>query len=183
MELQPDKVITQKEPTSGLSKIINLLDKVINPLSGKMGRIISCTAIACMMFLTFFDVAGRFILNKPISGSFEITQFCMAIMVAFGLGYSALYKVHIRVDLLMQYTSRKVNLWLNVFAYGTAWIFYVFLTWQIWQDARQAMASKITSSVLIIPIYPFVFLLSIGAALLVLVFFRDFLQSIREANK
>jgi TRAP-type C4-dicarboxylate transport system permease small subunit len=126
---------------------------------------------------------GRFLLNKPINGSLELTEFAMGLMVAFALGYCALRKGHIRVDLLLQYTSRKTTLYINIFTYAVSAIFYIFLGWQTWLNAGSVKASQLTSSVILIPVYPFAFLVSIGAFLLVLVFIRDFLQSIEEVRK
>jgi TRAP-type transport system small permease protein len=183
MEAKPKGDMIQASPSTVLSIFIKYLDKVIEPLNGVFGVTIAGAAIASMMFLTFFDVAGRYILNKPISGSIEITEYLMALLVTFGLGYCALKKGHIRVDLVMQYTSRKANLWFDIFAYGISCVMYVFITWQTWLYGFSKFASKMTSSVLLIPVYPFVFILSIGAAFLVLIFFRDCLKSIDEVSK
>jgi TRAP-type C4-dicarboxylate transport system permease small subunit len=183
MEVQPNKAVKQPTPPNALAIVIKFLSRVVSPLSGVLGAVIASTAIAAMMFLTFFDVAGRFVLNKPISGSLEVTEYLMGLLVSFGLGYCALKKGHIRVDLIMQYTSRKVNLWFDLFAYGISFLMYIFITWQIWQYGVSKYTSKMTSSVLLIPVYPFAFIMAIGAAFLVLVFLRDFLQSIEEVSK
>jgi TRAP-type transport system small permease protein len=183
METQPNKVVAHPAPSGGLTKIVGYLTKIVNPLSGIIGLTIASVMLASMMFLTFFDVAGRFILNKPIAGSLELTEYCMALLVSFGIGYTALRKGHIRVDLLLQYTSRKATLWFDIFAYGISCFFYVFIAWQTWLYAMAKVASKMTSSVLLIPIFPFAFAISVGAAFLVLVFLRDFLKSIEEVSK
>jgi TRAP-type transport system small permease protein len=169
------------QPT-GLGKVINLLSKIITRpavtvayLSGFM-----CPA---MMFVTFFDVGGRYTLNKPVTGSLEITEFMMAIMVGCGLAYCALHKGHIRVDALFPYLSRKAILWMDILAYGASCLFFAAVTWQSWLDAVAQVQSKVTSSVLFLPVYPFVFVMAFGVALLTLVFLRDFLQSIEEVRR
>jgi TRAP-type C4-dicarboxylate transport system permease small subunit len=189
---------THKEPvrrvsTSGFAKFVLSLSKVVDSLS-RFGAALAGTMMAAMMFLTFFDVAGRQIggwsfvarhtsFFKSIIGSYEITGFMMLLLISFGLAYCALFKGHIRVDLVLQYTPKKVSLWFDAFASGIACIFYAFLVWQSWLTAWDYLADKSSSSVLIVPLYPFVFLLVIGASFLVLAFFRDFLQSIDEAIK
>jgi TRAP-type C4-dicarboxylate transport system permease small subunit len=183
MGVQSNSGVSHPVPHSGLAKFIDYLTKLVNPLIGVFGVAIACVMLAGMMFLTFFDVGGRFILNKPINGSLEITEYLMVFLVSFGLGYCALKNGHIRVDLIMQYTSRKANLWFDVFAYGVSCIFYIFICWQAWLYALSKVASKMTSSVLLIPVYPFVFALSVGAAFLVLVLLRDFLKSVEEVSK
>ncbi len=183
MEIEPNKVVSHAILPVALAKFNNYLSKLINPLIGIFGIAVAGVMLTSMMFLTFFDVAGRYVLNKPIFGSLEVTEFLMALLVSFGLGYTALNKGHIRVDLIMQYTTRKANLWFDVFAYGISCIFYVLIAWQAWVYALTKMTSKMTSSILLIPVYPFIFALSVGAVFLVLVFLRDLLKSIEEVNK
>jgi TRAP-type transport system small permease protein len=194
MDAQSGQVPTQPAPRGGLARFIHYLDKIVNPVSGIFGAAIACTALAGMMFLTFVDVAGgqlgklSFINTRtgffhPILGSQEITELIMLVLVAFALSYTALHKGHIRVDLVMQYTSRKANLWFDIFTYSISCIFYFFIAWQGWMYAWGNIADKKVSNVMEIPFYPFNFILVIGAALAILVFFRDFLKSIEEVRK
>jgi TRAP-type transport system small permease protein len=188
------EIISTPNSTRGLARLVSYLDKVINPVSGIAGAAIAATALATMMFLTFVDVAGgqlgklSFINShtsffKPILGSQEITELIMLTLVAFALSYTALKKNHIRVDLIMQYTSRKANLWFDIFTYGISCIFYIFIAWQGWIYGMSNITDHKVTNVLEIPFYPFNFILVIGAAIAVLVFFRDFLKSIEEVAK
>jgi TRAP-type transport system small permease protein len=173
---------SQTDISTGVGKVAKVLEKIINPL-GKGGLFIGSTMVALMMFLTFFDVGGRFVLNKPITGSLELTEFMMSMVASFGIGYCALRKGHIRVDLLLQYTSKKATAWFDVFTYAISCLFYAVLTWQCWNNGISQMNSKLTSSVLFIPVYPFVFLLVIGTTILTLILLKDTLQSIDEVSK
>ena len=183
MEIEPNKVVSHAILPVALAKFNNYLSKLINPLIGIFGIAVAGVMLTSMMFLTFFDVAGRYVLNKPIFGSLEVTEFLMALLVSFGLGYTALNKGHIRVDLIMQYTGRKTNLWFDIFAYGISCVFFMFVSWRVWLHALKVYASNLTSPALFIPVYPFIFLLSVGAGLVTLVFLRDFLKSVEEVNK
>ena len=183
MSAQPGKTVEEAVPKGGLGKIVDYLSKVVDPLTSKVGVSIAAVMMALMMFLTFFDVAGRFLLNKPINGSLEITEYMMGVMVAFALGYTAFRKGHIRVDIILQYASRRVVQWMDIFAYGISMIFYCFIAWQSWLNAVSVMESKLTSAVLLVPAYPFVFIVAIGAAFVVLIFLRDFLNAIAEVSR
>jgi TRAP-type transport system small permease protein len=174
------------------SQVVKGLSRVVDPLV-KVGAVIACTALAAMMFLTFLDVAGAqigklsFVSNltsffRPIIGSQEITELLMMLLVSFALGYTALKKGHIRVDLVMQYTSKKANHWFDVFAYGFSFIMYVLIAWQGWIYAFDNIRTHTVSTILNIPIPPFNFLLVIGAGLAALIFLRDFLKSIEEVK-
>jgi TRAP-type C4-dicarboxylate transport system permease small subunit len=174
-----------------LDKSIVILGKIIDPLCGIIGAVIASVMLVGMMFLTFADVIGgqlgklSFItdhtgLIKPIVGSQEMTELMMVVLVSFALGYCALHKGHIRVDLVLQFTSSRVTRWFDIFAYGISCLFYALIAWQSWLFAWDNISTGMVSSVLLIPIYPFNFLLVIGAAITVLIFFRDFLKSIQE---
>jgi len=178
MDIKTTKEAVQPA-SNGLSRFIYYLSKAVDPLV-YAGTFIACVMLAGMMFLTFFDVFGRFVLNRPIIGSYEITEFMMVLLVSFGLGYCAMKKGHIRVDLILQYVSRKANQWFNIFTYGFSCILFAFVAWQGWLNAWNAVTTKAASVILLIPTFPFAFMLSVGAAFITLIFFRDFLKSIEE---
>jgi TRAP-type C4-dicarboxylate transport system permease small subunit len=182
LEHRSRQVSPVKEGNHFLSNIADWLDRIVTPLC-KAGIVISGIMGALMMVLTFVDVFGRYALNKPILGSFEITQMFMAILVIFGLGYCALHKGHIRVDLILMYVSKKTNRIIDVFTYGIAGIFYALITWQSWESAWSNYHDHVTTSVLYIPIFPFVFLLVIGAGVITLVFIKDTVAGINEVVK
>lgn len=183
MDAQSDKALTRESPQNLLGKAVNLLNKVVDPLTSKVGLTIAAVVLFSMMLLTFADVAGRFLLNKPINGSLEITEFMMGLIVAFAIAFTAFRKGHIRVDIIMQYVPRKVNLWMDIFAYLLSSVFYIFISWQTWLNGVSVMKSKLTSAVLLIPSFPFVFTVAIAAGIVALVFFRDFLNAIDEVGK
>ncbi|MDP2916780.1 MAG: TRAP transporter small permease [Dehalococcoidia bacterium] len=165
-----------------MTAIANTLSKVVTPIS-RYGVVVSATVLALMMFLTGADVLLRYVFNRPIMGSLEITEFMMSMTVGFGLAYCALKKGHIRVDLVLIYIPQKARRIMDVVAYVVSFAFYCLIVWQVLLNGRSLMDSKLTSSVLFIPVYPFVFLLVIGAAILALVFLKDVLESIHEVMK
>jgi TRAP-type C4-dicarboxylate transport system permease small subunit len=175
--------VSEKPPeVSHLAGLCNFLDSVARPLTC-LGRIIASTMIVAIMFLTFFDVGGRFALNKPITGSYELTEFMMSLFIGFGVGYCAYRHGLIRVDLIMQHTNKKTNAWIDVITYSASLIFYIMITWQCLNNAFSYYHTGLTSSVLYIPVYPFVFVLVIGVAILSLTFLKDLVQSINEVRK
>lgn len=182
MTEQTPKAVVQRGHINELDKVVIYLSKIVNPII-KYAAYIAGTILLMMMVLVFADVAGREIFDKPISGSFEITEYFMAVLTCLALSYCALEKHHIRVDLILQYTSRKQTLWFDIFAYGISFIFFVLVTWQGWFNSMSFFSTKMTSAVLYIPTFPFALVVMIGAALLTLVFLRDFLKSVAEVMK
>src|SRR3989304_943515 len=60
-------------------------------------------ALLVMMLLVGADISGRRVLNKPIPGTFEVTEFLIAFVVFFALAYTQKAGGHVRVLVL---TSR-----------------------------------------------------------------------------
>jgi TRAP-type C4-dicarboxylate transport system permease small subunit len=193
MSINRSKDLVKPDPPGFLSQLVRGLSKIVDPVTS-FGAVVACTALAAMMFLTFFDVAGSQLgkiswINhlttffKPIIGSQEITQLLMLLLVSFALGYTALKKGHIRVDIVMQYTSKKTNHWFDICANFFSFVMYVFIAWQGCVYAFDNIRTGTVSIILNIPIPPFNFLLVLGAALAALIFLRDFLKSIEEVNR
>jgi TRAP-type C4-dicarboxylate transport system permease small subunit len=179
--------------SNGFSKLIAGMSKIVDPLC-KWGGAIGGFALAYMMFMTVLDVLGRAIggvnfIHKvisvigPVPGSLEMTEIMLGILISFGLGYTALKKGHIRVDLLLQYTSKKQTSWFDVFTYFLSFALYCGITWQAWLNGFSLFKDQLRTAVLSIPVFPFSFILVMGAAIVALVFLRDFLKSIEEVMR
>jgi TRAP-type transport system small permease protein len=186
-----DNLDKEKTPSASrglLAKIVRWMDKVVNPLSEK-GAYVGGFFLAVMMFLTFFDVIsnqlGKWsVINSrtnffgPIIGGQELMALFMLVLVSFALAYCGSKEGHIRVDLILQYTSKKANHWFDIFAYGASMVFYFIIAWQAFKYGLDSIHDKTVSTILTIPIFPFNFIIFIGAAFITLVFLRDFLKSI-----
>jgi TRAP-type C4-dicarboxylate transport system permease small subunit len=176
-----------------LTPAVNALSKVVDPLI-KAGAVFASAMLALLMFLIFVEVAGRGLGGVPFVhqhltfihafvGSDELATFLMGMLVAFGLGYCALQKGHIRVDIILIYLPKKALPWFDIFTYFISFVFYIFITWQFWRNAIDSLQSHVTSNILLLPIYPVMFVMIVGTAFLALVFLRDFLASINEATR
>ena len=61
---------------------------------------VGSVGLAIMMFLTLFVVIGR-AFDHPITGSVEVTELIMGLMIYLGVGYTTFLRGHIRVDILI----------------------------------------------------------------------------------
>lgn len=147
------------------------------------GLAVAATGLIVMMVLTGVDVMMRYFLNRPITGSMELTEFLMSLTIGFGLAYCAFKKGHIRVDLVLIYVPDKVQKILDIIAYVVSFGFYCLIVWQTFENGLSTMQSKITSASLLIPVFPFIFLLTIAMAILTLVFLKNIFEHIAEVIK
>jgi TRAP-type C4-dicarboxylate transport system permease small subunit len=150
-----------------LQKAIDSMYKYMRPIS-TVANSIAMISLAVMMFLTAADVLLRKLANAPIMGSFEFTQFTMLICTGFGLAYCAVEKGHIFVDLL------------GIITGFLALVAGILLTWQQFQHIGLLQQSNQSSAVLMIPLYPFVGLLTFSLALYTIVLIIHFLEFIKQ---
>jgi len=163
-----------------LNKIINALKRVVNPLV----RIINYAAagvLALMMFITAADVLLRYIFNRPISGTMELTAYMMVIVVGFGLSYCALVKGLVSVEVLTSRFSPRVQAVLNCITYFFSFCFFSLVTWQSVLYVRLMFESNLVSAVLLIPTFPFIAALALGSLVFTLVILVNFLDYLSQA--
>ena len=75
-------------------------------LFGYLGAVV----LLLMMLFTTSDVVARYLFNKPIRGSYEITEFMIAMVVFCFLGYTQRDNAHVTVDLVVDRLPRKQRL-------------------------------------------------------------------------
>ena len=74
---------------------LDWLDRALVPALGH----VAAALILCLMLLTCVDVVGRYFLNKPVTGGFELTEVLLAALIFAGLPLVTLRGDHITVDL------------------------------------------------------------------------------------
>jgi TRAP-type C4-dicarboxylate transport system permease small subunit len=163
-----------------LRKIVNLLNVIVGP-AAKTLNTIAAGVLTSMMILTGVDVTLRYIFNRPIPGSYEITQYIMPIVVAFGLAYCALEDGHVRVELLIAGLPARMQALMNCMANLFFFSLFILITWQSFLRAKGMIDSGLMSEVLYLPVFPFVLTVTVGSATLCLVVLRDFFDSLLKA--
>jgi TRAP-type C4-dicarboxylate transport system permease small subunit len=143
-----------------LNKVIQALKRVIDPLV----RIISYLAagvLALMMLLTAADVLLRYLFNRPISGTWELTSY-------------------ISVEVLTSKFSQRTQAVLNCFTYFLSFCFFALVTWQSILYIKLMFESSLVSAVLLIPAFPFIAALALGILVFTLVILTDFLEYLSQ---
>ncbi|MFH1124968.1 MAG: TRAP transporter large permease subunit [Pseudomonadota bacterium] len=161
---------------------LDLLDESTKWLARSINGV-GVTALTLMMLLTAADVLLRYIFDSPITGSYELSEFMMAVLVAFGLAYTAVHKGHINVDLLISKAGPRSQAVINTITALLGVGFFALMAWRIILYAEKIRVDGYTSQSLAIPIYPFVYIVGIGCAILVLVLVIHLREEIREVTR
>ena len=163
-----------------LSKAADLLSRIIRPASEALHSV-GVIVLGLMMLLTAGDVALRYLFNWPIMGSFDLTVYMMAIVVAFGLAYCAVMKGHVRVEMLVSRLPQRAQVIIDSITCLVGLGLFSLITWQCFVNMKLLFASELTSSVLLIPVFPFAGVVGVGSACLTLVLLTDFIDSLSQA--
>jgi len=163
-----------------LSKAADSLYKVVRPVSVAFHSV-GIGVLTAMMFLTGADVTLRYVFNRPITGSFELTAYMMAIIVSFGLAYCAVMKGHVRVDFVISRFAQRTRAIINSITGLLGFGLFSVATWQFSLYIKEMFDSGQSSVVLLIPAFPFVAVVALGSAILCLVLLAEFLDFLSQA--
>ena len=137
-----------------------------------------------MMVLTFFDVVGRYLLNRPIRGAFEITELGLLVLIFAGLPLVSHADEHVTMDFIDRILPQRfARAWIRVVHTICAAIMF-FLAWQVWIKANRIASYSDTTDVLRITIGPFVYFMALMIGLTGLVHvFKTFVPGAARTNQ
>jgi len=134
---------------------------------------VGCFVLAIMMFFTAADVIGRYFLNRPIVGSFEIQAFLMAIVIGFSLAICGVNKGHINVDVVLNVLPKRVRAVMDGISSFISIAFMAFLTWQTFRYVVILHQTNSVATTVPLPSWPFALAAAIGMTVFALVLLRD----------
>ena len=124
---------------------------------------IGMAMIIPLMLLTFADVLLRGFFNKPIPGTFEISQYMLAVFILLGAAYTQQVKGHVGVDFLTSRLSPRLRAICEI---ATTLLSLFIIAIVVWQGWVEGITEKAVSDQLRIPQYPFRVLVAVGGLLL-----------------
>ena len=141
--------------------------------------IIGMTLLIPLMLLTTGDILGRKFLSKTIPGTFEISEYILAVFILLGAAYTQQVKGHVGVDFVTSKLSPRVRTLCEIL---TTLLSLFIIAIVIWQGFLEGIREKTVSDMLRIPQYPFRLLVSIGGFLLWLEILIDLVHSIGKLS-
>lgn len=163
-----------------LDKAAHWVERVVFPLNEVMHKV-GLAVLLLMMFLTVGDVVGRYFFLFPISGTFELTNFMLALVVFFAIGYTQVRRGHISIDVVVSRFSPRAQAIIDSITYLFSLGLFSLVTWQSAVHANRLFEGHNVSGVLSLPIYPFVIAVGVGSLLFCLVLLVDLLSSLAKA--
>jgi len=151
---------------------------------GVFNNIIGAFLVLAMMMLVVSNIAGRYVLNIPVHGTLELTEFLMVGIVYLTLSYAQAKKTHLRVEIIHRLFPIKVQQALDLLAYLLGFIIIAFITWQGWLSFWDSwLFRETTDGYIAFPIYPAKAFIPIGCFLLSLRFLADIIDVIKKMSQ
>lgn len=154
----------------------------IYPISKILSRAAS-VILFLMMLLTIADVFLRKVFSRPIMGTVEVTEFMMVILVFFSLSQTEVLNRHVKVDLVMSRFGERTQGLIDMITQFVCFVLFVGITWSTLIYSATMRASGEVSQDLWIPIYPFVYIVAVGCALLSLILLVKFFMALIKMVK
>ncbi len=134
--------------------------KLLSTLCG----LLAALALFAIMVLTFVDVAGRKFLSTSVTGSLELTELLMVVVIFAGLPLVSLRGEHVVFDSLdrwlpaglLRLQQALVDLLSGALLLGLAWLMFT--------KAGQMQEYGDTTAQLKLPLAPFVYLMGVLCA-------------------
>lgn len=145
----------------GYSKIergVHAVEKVLMYISGVLFMI--------LMLLGAGDVLGRYLINRPIRGTLEISEILMGAIVFLSWAYTQRNEGHVKVDLFIANYSPRLRKIVDFITLFLSFILFVVITKQSTVIALRCWQEHRVIPTLDIPTAPFHSIVPIGAALL-----------------
>ena len=90
-------------------------DKALRKVE-RVFRVVSWLVVLFTTFLIVTDVSLRFVFNRPLPATWEMSEVLMPFIVFFGFAHALTEKAHIRVSLVTDMLSRRGQLACEIFA-------------------------------------------------------------------
>ena len=125
----------------------------------------SAGVLFLMMAITAVDVAGRYLLNMPLKGGFEMTELLLAALIYCGLPLVSWRREHIVIDTFDRYFPPRLKRALDVIAEVICAATLAGVGYLIFRRAARVAEYGDTTNVLKLPLAPIVYLM--GAMIVV----------------
>ena len=151
-------------------KILNAVERIFTYLA--------MTSAFIMVCLTAADAMGRYFLNRPITGVYEITEnYLMIFAVYFALAFAYREGANIRITFFVSRLPSRAKLVINTFVQIFSILFVLFLFVSATRMNLGRLGEVIElSKKLRIPVWPAYLVISVGLLFMSLLVFLDLRQ-------
>lgn len=135
---------------------------------------ISAIATFIMMVLVVANIIGRYLFNKPLTGTLEFTESLLVIIIFLSVALTQYDGGHIRVNIVTRRLPQRVARILTIISMLCGCAFFTWCGYAAWIFAAQAYSfNEQEWGEVVFPLWPMKFVVFFGIALLAIQFLLD----------
>lgn len=127
------------------------------------------------------EVIFRYLFNKPILGTVEISSYLLVIFCFTGVAFTQSQRGHINIELVTQRLPPSFQRVLRIITLTLSFVTFVVITWQMasafWKSWEM---QEVRWGALPLPVWPVKFMIAFGSLTLCLQFLLDIYDEIRN---
>lgn len=141
-----------------------LAKRAINIVSSA-SHVVGQSIAVLIMVLVVADVIGRYVFNRPISGTLEVIELMMPAVVFFSFAYVEAQDGHVKVDFILSHFPKRIRTCAEGVASCIALTVFGIIAWQSVLRFFYLQQQGEVTGYFRIPISPFPLILAFGALL------------------
>jgi TRAP-type C4-dicarboxylate transport system permease small subunit len=138
-------------------------------------------ALAVMAAITFVDVVGRELIDRPLPAKRELTEILMVGLVYMGMGLTTWLRGHIRVDIVFLLMPRRVRAIFDSATYLVATIFITLMSWQLFERMLTKFEKGDITELWEIPWWPVALVATICTLVMALALLAQWIDAVARA--
>ncbi len=178
------KQIVQKQAGYQLpSSRVKAGSKQLKGLAESLSQVLDKLAGFCMvavMGLVVSNIILRAVFNRPILGTYDYVGFLTALVIGLALANCAFKNGHIAVSFVVEHFPAKAQAGVDVVVNSLSLFFWGLVSWQLWVYAGSTINKGLVSPTTQTPLYPFIYLVSLGFFALCLVLLVKLFESVKR---
>lgn len=156
-----------------MKQFVRAVDK-FNDFCGKWIALLILPLIGVVVY----EIIARRVFGAPTSWAFEVTVYFYGAHFMLGAAYTHLHDRHVRIDVIFQQFSPKIQIWLNLFTFmfiflpfvgglSYAATMYAAHSWAVWEHSWSAWRP---------PLYPYKTVMPVAMIMLLMQGIANFVR-------
>ena len=163
-------------------RMIEAIEKKLSVLNLYMITL-GTTFLVIGMFLNTANIGGRYLFRAPIKCTYEVTGLLMVLLVCLGWPRTTEKKAHVSVDILTSRLPQSVKRGLELITLLIGLVSFILMTWSSILTAMQYGQMGSCTDLLRIPYMPVGLLMALGALLVSVILFFQFVHAVDKMLK
>jgi len=158
-----------------LVKTFNSFNNIIKKTSSVLDAVAGAI-LFLIMILMVVNVIFRTIFNMPFKGVYDLVSIGFVVMICLSFAYCAYNNGHVFVDFILEKFSIKTQKVVMIITNILSFLLFILMSFNMAKYGYSVFLFGETSLTIMVPLYPFIYLIAFGLFLLSLVSLRNILK-------